>query len=132
VGFFPQKEGDTALTTWLKKKLADILYQGWSWQRAIGNIREWRNCQSCDLLPGVVLPARLGLPIQTWQSDMVKAFQEIEQYCYEWELLLLFNSNYFNLTHWAAMRPSAPYFFFYLSNGRRFYSSMEKLCSLMD
>ena len=25
-GFFPQKEGDTALTTWLQKKPADILY----------------------------------------------------------------------------------------------------------
>jgi hypothetical protein len=93
----------------------DILNQGWSWQGAIGNIREWRNCQSCDLLPGVVLPARLGLPIQTWQSDMVKAFQEIEQYCYEWELLLLSIGNYFNpLNH------NAPYLFFYLSNARRF------------
>jgi DNA recombination-dependent growth factor C len=25
--FFPQKEGDTALTTWLQKKPADILYR---------------------------------------------------------------------------------------------------------
>jgi hypothetical protein len=29
------------------------------------------------------------------------------------------------------MRPSAPYLFFYLSNARRFYLSMGKLCSLM-
>ena len=27
------------------------------------------------------IPARLS--IQTWQSNMVKAFQEIEQYCHE-------------------------------------------------
>jgi hypothetical protein len=105
VGFFPQKEGDMALTTCLQKKPADILMnQGWS----VGNIREWQNCQSRDFLPGVVLPARLGLPIQTWQSDMVKAFQEIEQYCYEWELLLLSIGNYFNpLSHnthqWALL-----------------------------
>jgi hypothetical protein len=33
------------------------------------------------------IPARLS--IQTWQSDMVKVFQEIEQYCHEWELLHL-------------------------------------------
>ena len=32
------------------------------------------------------------------------------------------------LTHWATMRPT---YFFYLSNTRRFYSSMSKLCSLM-
>jgi uncharacterized membrane protein len=31
------------------------------------------------------------------------------------------------LTHWAAMRPT---YFFYLSNTRRFYTSMGKLCSL--
>jgi hypothetical protein len=35
------------------------------------------------------IPARLRLSIQTWQSNMVKAFQEIEQYCHEWELLHL-------------------------------------------
>jgi hypothetical protein len=88
--FFPQKERDIALTTWLQKKPADIyLYQGWSWQGAVGNIWEWRNCQSHHLLPGVVLPARLRLSIQTWQSDMIMAFQEIEQYCHEWELLHL-------------------------------------------
>ena len=65
--FFPQKTADTALTTWLP-----LTY-----------------CTKADydklqyLLPGVVLPARLRLSIQTWQSDMVKALQEIEQYCYE-------------------------------------------------
>jgi hypothetical protein len=35
------------------------------------------------------IPAQLRLSIQTWQSNMVKAFQEIEQYCHEWELLHL-------------------------------------------
>jgi hypothetical protein len=36
------------------------------------------------------------------------------------------------LTHWAAMRPSAPCLFFYLSNAWRFYLSMGKLCSLIN
>ena len=30
------------------------------------------------------------------------------------------------------MRPSASYLFFYLSNARRFYSSVAKLCSLIN
>jgi hypothetical protein len=33
--------------------------------------------------------------------------------------------NFAKLTHWAAMRPT----YFYLSNARRFYSSMGKLYS---
>ena len=46
-------------------------------------------------------------------------------------LLFALKSGEVIITHWAAMHPSAPYLFFYLSNARRFYSSMGKLCSLM-
>jgi hypothetical protein len=66
--FFPEKKGDTALTTWLQKKPADTLYKGWLWQGAVGNIWEWWNWQSrysiCFLASFYLLdldyPSRLG------------------------------------------------------------------------
>jgi hypothetical protein len=55
-------------------------------------ISDWASCLATKIWPASLSLCFHRLSIQTWQSDMVKALQEIEQYCYTSENFYIYLS----------------------------------------
>jgi uncharacterized protein YehS (DUF1456 family) len=84
VAFFPQQEGETALSTFVTNEACCRTVQGLIMTRSY-----WQHSRMAKLSKPLfaswrrsIVLAQLRLPFQIRQSDMVKAFQEIEKYCY--------------------------------------------------